>query len=617
MERLLSAPDAAKVFGVSAPTFRKYIADGHVEIIPVLNGDGIIRYDATEVERLASIFVKPKRGRPRAAIPRLAAAYNGPGEPAEQLEAGIPASSTAPAPLETGALVDVSLDVLAQTIKTNIQKLTITEGAAAGSPMEIYPWEELVIHDMLTNRFLALSIARANGKSAFCAALGCEAFVGALSRSRGEVDIFAAGMKQSRIVFKHVLWFLKDRLKKEKWDGDKRFRVVNNTQELLIEDYKTGSILQARGSDAARAHGMAPHFVIADEPAQWVGEGGNAELFETLSSGMGKQLNSKMFAIGTMSDDPENWFRDMIEDPDEYTAVHNYSCADDDDDFTMESILKANPSYNFKPDLREDLRMRMVKAKKGGRGLRSWRALNLNKGTPINFDREAIVTPENWKACVYPKPPARTGPLFVGFDLGGGTSMTACAFYWPETGRLESYGAFPAQPDLDERGENDYVGDRYLKMFERKELFVYPGLATNNILFLMDMMKVVDGEEVMVAIGDRFKMLDVGQAMSQADSPWPIEFRGVGRGPDGSADIRGFQHEVLSGHLKSGQSLLMESAIKESTISRDQNGNAGLDKRRAKGRNDALQAAVLAVGAGFRWRVPQDDSEFDTSDYIV
>ena len=234
------------------------------------------------------------------------------------------------------------------------------------------------------------------------------------------------------------------------------------------------------------------------------------------------------------------------------------------------------------------------------------RDLNLNKSTPSTFDREAIVTPENWEACVCAKPPARTSPVFVGLHLGGGTSMTACAFYWLDAGRLEAYGALPASPDLEQRGENDFVGDMYLNMFERKELFVYPGIATNNALFLNDMMKVVDGWEVVIAICDRYQMLDVNQAMSQSDNPWRIDFRGVGRGPDGSADIRGFQHEVLSGHLKSGQSLLMDSAIKESTISRDQNGNPGLDKRRSRGRNDVLQAAVLAVGAGFRWRSHPD-----------
>ena len=51
-------------------------------------------------------------------------------------------------------------------------------------------------------------------------------------------------------------------------------------------------------------------------------------------------------------------------------------------------------------------------------------------------------------------------------------------------------------------------------------------------------------------------------------------------------------------------SLLMESAIHESVLHRDTNRNPALNKARSKGRNDALQAALLAVGMGRRWRLP-------------
>ena len=42
--------------------------------------------------------------------------------------------------------------------------------------------------------------------------------------------------------------------------------------------------------------------------------------------------------------------------------------------------------------------------------------------------------------------------------------MTAAAAYWPAARRLEVYGAFPADPDLQERGRGDGVGDRYRRL---------------------------------------------------------------------------------------------------------------------------------------------------------
>ena len=57
---------------------------------------------------------------------------------------------------------------------------------------------------------------------------------------------------------------------------------------------------------------------------------------------------------------------------------------------------------------------------------------------------------------------------------------------------------------------------------------------------------------------------------------------------------------MLSRTLRPGENLLISSAIADSIIRYDGNGNPALDKARRKGRIDALSAAVLAVGAGER-----------------
>ena len=64
----------------------------------------------------------------------------------------------------------------------------------------------------------------------------------------------------------------------------------------------------------------------------------------------------------------------------------------------------------------------------------------------------------------------------------------------------------------------------------------------------------------------------------------------------------------------------MSSAITESKVGRDTNGNERLDKQRANGRIDALQAGVLAVGAGRRWRLPGGEDnleESSASEYVL
>ena len=61
-------------------------------------------------------------------------------------------------------------------------------------------------------------------------------------------------------------------------------------------------------------------------------------------------------------------------------------------------------------------------------------------------------------------------------------------------------------------------------------------------------------------------------------------------------------------------SLLLESAIKESIIRKDGNGNPALDKRRGSGRIDALSASIIAVGLGSR---PAKKGKRTAKDYIL
>ena len=77
---------------------------------------------------------------------------------------------------------------------------------------------------------------------------------------------------------------------------------------------------------------------------------------------------------------------------------------------------------------------------------------------------------------------------------------------------------------------------------------------------------------------------------------------GAGRGRTARQSVRAFQRVVLTGALALRSNLSLASAIKESTLRRDGNGNPAIDSARSRGRIDVLSAAVLAVGAGSKPR---------------
>jgi len=486
-----------------------------------------------------------------------------------------------------------------------VRQLVITEGRFAGQRMRVLGWQNNAYGAVVDHNTLAISMARGNGKTAWASALGCSALDpgGPLFLPRGEIVMVASSHGQARIAFRHVFYFMRPIIEAAPRD---EWRVRDSTQLSQIEHRPSGTVLKALGSDPKRAHGLAPTLIIADEPAKWIG--GGREMYVALDTSRGKQMFSKFVAIGTRPQEPEHWFSELLAATDPDTWAINHCAEKGEDDFAIATIKKANPSYHHMKDLRDVLKKDAERAKDGGSYLHAWRALRLNMGTPEVEELERLVALEDWEACTMPDPPKRAGPVFVGIDLGGGTSMSAVSFYWPECGRLEAYGAFPAHPGLAERGKQDFVGDRYVRMRERGELFIYPGMATNNIRFLEDMFNRIAEEQVGGIGADRYKDKDLKHVLLALgrNPDNDVEWRGVGHGPDGMADVGGFQREVLEGVLKTRESLILASAINDAVLHRHPNGYPTLDKRRFKGRIDVMQASVIAVGMGHRYRCPPE-----------
>jgi phage terminase large subunit-like protein len=232
----------------------------------------------------------------------------------------------------------------------------------------------------------------------------------------------------------------------------------------------------------------------------------------------------------------------------------------------------------------------------------TYRAHDLNQ--PQSPAREMIVGLSDWQACIVPPDdePERAGECVIGFDLGGSSSMTALVAVWPRTGRIEAWGAFPSIPALSERSRADGQGELYPRMRERGEIVVYEGRVTPAAAFLQDCAARLSGERVVVAGADRYRKAEAMDALSAAGVSWPIEWRGQGASAtaDGSADVRAFQRLVLSRKLRLRESLLLASAIAESSIRRDVSGNPAIAKAREHGRIDALSAAVIACGLAER-----------------
>ena len=288
----------------------------------------------------------------------------------------------------------------------------------------------------------ALSIARANGKTALMAGVACATLDGPLALPRGETILVASSFEQARVAFEHVLAFLGDKL-----EDKKTWRIWDTAQQAAITNRVLKTRVRCIGSDPRRAHGLAPTLVLADEPAQWL-ENQSERMVAALQTASGKQQHSRFIAIGTRPESPEHWFEKMLEDGADYSQ--NYATDQSDDPFSMKVWHKANPSLRYFPDLKAAMKKQAERAKRDASVLQSFRALMLNQGISDVIE-SVLLTAETWRG-VEVEGLVGEGPYVLGIDLGGSAAMSAASAYWPQNGRLDSFACFPNEPTLEARG---------------------------------------------------------------------------------------------------------------------------------------------------------------------
>ena len=481
-----------------------------------------------------------------------------------------------------------------------LQTLQVPEGPQAGRAIRLAPFQRGFVKGALHQKIGAavLSVGRGNGKSALSAGLALGALVGVWDRQpRREVLIAARSRDQARIAWEFAAAFA--RTLPMSLLGRMTFR-RSPRLEIEFEGDGGGHFLRAIAADGKNALGGAPTLALLDERGHWPLDKGD-ELEAALLSGLGKR-GGRALIISTSAPDDAHPFSRWIDNPPPGTFVQEHRPAPGLPADDMASLLEANPGATVgigsKPDW---LKMEAERAiARGGAALSRFRLFNRNErvaGEP----RGQLLTVDEWLSAETDALPPREGPVIVGVDLGGSSSMSAAALYWRETGRLEAVGAFGAVPTLAARGEGDGVGRRYVEMAERGELVTLGEKVVPAPAFLSAVMRRLDGLAVEALIADRYRQAEFEEAMAAAGIAAPVVWRGQGF-RDGAEDVERFRAAVFDGRVSVAPSLLLRSAFADAVTISDPAGNAKLAKGRSLGRIDAAAAAVLAVGEGARRR---------------
>lgn len=479
-----------------------------------------------------------------------------------------------------------------------IESLCIPEGPKSGQPVKLAPFQKQFIRGALNEAIntAVLSIGRGNGKTALSAGLALGSLLGIWdSQPAREILIAARTRDQARIAWQFVAGFaqsLPDELQSQ--------LIYRRAPRLEIEFTGDGGghFLRAIAADGRSALGSAPTLILMDERGHWAADRGD-DLEHALLSGLGKR-NGKALIISTSAADDNHAFSRWLDEdhPGVYTQEHRPPPGLPADD--RESLLLANPGA--KHGIGADLVWLEAQARRaiarGGSALTTFRLYNRNERIS-GETRDLLLTVDEWMNCETADLPERAGAVVIGIDLGGSASMSAAAFYWPETGRLECIGTFPAFPTLGDRGAADGVSGRYEEMRDRGELSVLGDKTVPVAPWLVEVLRHVEGESIAALTADRYKQAELGEAMDRAGVKCPVVWRGQGF-RDGGEDCERFRRAAFDGIVKSAPSLLLRSAFADAITLRDPANNLKLAKARSKGRIDAAAATVLAVAQGAR-----------------
>ena len=445
----------------------------------------------------------------------------------------------------------------------------------AGEPMELPGFAVDFLRAGWTAHESALAIARKNSKSAVCAVLALGFLVGPL-RQTGWRGAVASVSKEKAAELRTQIEAIAvasglDGLRFRRAPYPGRVESATGTLEILSSDRTAG-------------HSSSFDLVVVDET------GLLPERCRELLAGLGSSVsakNGRTIHISVRGDSP--LYAEVLNNP--AVVAHVYEapegCALDDED----AWRAANPGLGSVKSL-EYMRAEVERIRGAPGDENSFRAWDLNQA--LSPTREMLCSPDDLRACFVDELPPRSGPCFLGFDFGEATSATAATAVWPATGRAEFWMAYGDTPPIAERAKRDDAP--YMAMIDRGELTLYPGRVVPVAGFLADVQADLAGCRVAGGWADGYKDSEARDALDRAAVRWPIQFRRVGAGKDGGADVRALQRLVLNRKLAMRPNLALVTAISKSTLRRDANGNPGLDKSTSRGRIDLLSSAVIASG---------------------
>ena len=479
-----------------------------------------------------------------------------------------------------------------------IERFCVTpEGAHVGEPLVLADFQKVFIRELYDNphgtRRAYLSIARKNGKSGLIAGLLLAHLVGPEAVQNSQIVSGAMSRDQAALVFN-----LAAKMVQLSPTLSELVRIVPSGKRLI--GLPLNVEFRALAADGKTAHGLSPVLAILDEVGQV--RGPQSDFIDAIVTSQGAHDSPLLIAISTQAANDADlfsvWLDDAAVSNDPHIVSHVYAAPEGCELLDEAAWKAANPAlglFRSEKDLAEQMKQaqRMPSMENTARNL----LLNQRVSTESPF-----ISPDVWKACSGPVGTPE-GPVFAGLDLSARTDLTALVLIWRmgDVWHVQPHFWTP-EKGLQDRAKRDRCP---YDVWERQGyLRTTPGASIDYSFVARDMAEILGELDVQGIAFDRWRIDLLQRELDAIGLHLPLIEWGQGF-KDMAPALDALEAELLNGRVAHGNHPVLTMCAANAVVTKDPAGSRKLDKARATGRIDGMQALAMAMGLGARSEVAE------------
>ncbi len=462
------------------------------------------------------------------------------------------------------------------------------DGEHVGKPLVLADFQRDFIHAIYDNdhgtRRAILSLARKNGKTALIAGLLLAHLVGPEAKLNAQLVSGAMSRDQAALVFK-----LASDMVRLSPELSELVRIIPSGKRLIGLPLNTE--FRALAADGKTAHGLSPVLAILDEVGQV--RGPQSDFVDAITTSQGAHAEPLLIAISTQAASDADllsiWIDDAQTSNDPRIVCRVYAAPEGCELMDESAWQAANPALGVFRSL-DDLRDQLTQAQRMPSMENSARNLLLNQRVSTE---SPFVAPDVWKACGAAVAPF-DGPVWAGLDLSARTDLTALVI----VGKVA--GAWQVQPHFwtPEQGLSDRARrDRapYDVWARQGFLHTTPGATVDYEIVAQDLAAILADLDVQAIAYDRWRIDLLRKELDKLGCDLPLMPWGQGY-KDMAPALDALEAELLNQRIAHGMHPVLTMCAANAVVTKDPTGARKLDKSRATGRIDGMQALAMAIG---------------------